>query len=133
MLNLSYEITHLTTSQLNVVAFVKGKDSISPERPSPWTEIVPQQEVMDGYPGWGDDAKIILRHLKQPSRWSIHTLYPPLKTFANGNIVLIGDAVSNVGQAFKQGSDLFRHMQCSHTLAQVRGKVLKMFTPCADY
>ena len=116
MLNLSYKITHLTTSKLNVVAFIRGKErSISPERPSPWMETVPQQEVIDGYPEWGNDAKIILQHLQQPSRWSIHTLYPPLKTFVNGNIVLVGDAVSNVGQAFKQGSD-FSSGTCNATI-----------------
>ena len=98
-----YEINLLTVSKLNVVAFVREqeKSTMSPERPSPWVEVVPQQEVIDGYPGWGNDAKIIVQHLKEPSRWAIHTLYPPLKTFVNGKIVLIGDAVSNLIQAFE--------------------------------
>ena len=95
----------LTISKLNVVAFIKAKEqeklSLSPERPAPWVEVVPQQEVIDGYPGWGNDAKIILQHLKEPSRWAIHTLYPPLETFVNEKIVLVGDAVGNVTQAFK--------------------------------
>jgi salicylate hydroxylase len=84
---------------LNVVAFVreKGKEisttTMSPERSSPWVEAISQQEVIDGYPGWGNDANIILQHLKEPSRWAIHTLYPPLETFVNGKIVLVGDAV----------------------------------------
>ena len=83
---------------MNVVAFVREKDdsmSISPARPSPWVEVVPQQELIDEYSGWGNDAKIILQHIKQPSRWSIHTVYPPLETFVNGKIVLVGDAVCN--------------------------------------
>lgn len=67
--------------------------SVSPERPSPWVEVVPEQEVIDGYAGWGDDVQIIMEHLKQPSRWEIHTLYPPLETFVNGKIALMGDAV----------------------------------------
>ena len=74
---------------------------MSPARPSPWVEDVSQQELIDGYPGWGNDAKIIFQHLKEPSRWAIHTLYPPLETFVNGKIVLVGDAVSNVTQAFE--------------------------------
>ena len=90
---------------MNVVAFVRAKEqeifSMSPELPSPWVEVVPQQEAIDGYPGWGNDAKIILQHLKEPSRWAIHTLYPPLETFVNGKIVLVGDAVGDVSQAFK--------------------------------
>ena len=90
---------------MNVVAFVRSKEreifTMSPERPSPWVEAVPHQEVIDGYPGWGNDAKIILQHLKEPSRWAIHTLYPPLETFVNEKIVLVGDAVGNVSQEFE--------------------------------
>ena len=89
---------------MTVVAFVRDKEqekfTLSQERPAPWVEVVPQQEAIDGYPGWGNDAKIILEHLKKPSRWAIHTIYPPLKTFVNGKIVLVGDAVGNVSQAF---------------------------------
>ena len=104
ILNVIYEINLSTLLKLNVVAFVRDKEqkkfTMSPERPAPWVEVVPEQEVIDGYPGWGNDAKIILQHLKQPSRWAIHTLYPPLETFVKGKIVLVGDAVGNVSQAF---------------------------------
>ena len=88
---------------MNVVAFARDQENFttSPERPSPWVEVVPQQELIDRYPGWGNDAKIILQHLKEPSRWSIHTLYPPLETFINGKIVLVGDSVGNVNQAIE--------------------------------
>lgn len=100
-----YEINSLTISKLNVVAFVRVKEqeyfTMSPEGPPPWVEVVSQQEVIDGYPGWGNDAKIILQHLNDPSRWAIHTLYPPLETFVNGKIVLVGDAVGIVSQAFE--------------------------------
>ena len=98
-----YEIDLLTISKLNVVAFVRKQENsaTSPERPSPWVEVVPQQELIDGYPGWEYDAKIILQHLKDPSRWAIHTLYPPLETYVNGKVVLVGDAVGNVSQAFE--------------------------------
>ena len=121
--------------KLNVVAFVRENESaMSPELPSPWVEAVPQQEVIDKYLGWGNDAKIILQHIKTPSRWAIHTLYPPLETFVNGKIVLVGDAVSKLSHTLEQGPDLFfRHMGCSHTSAQVQAKVSKMFTPFADY
>ena len=100
-----YEINLLTISKLNVVAFVRAEEqensTMSPERPSPWVEVIPKQEVIDGYPGRGNDAKIILQHLKEPSRWAIHTLYPPLETFVNGKIVLVGDAAGNASQAFE--------------------------------
>ena len=107
--NMSNE-NSLTISKLNVVAFVREKESpmsMSSARPSPWVEIVPQQEMFDGYSGWGNDTKIILQHMKQPSRWSIHTLYPPLETFVNGRIVLVGDAVSYVSSGIRRRSHLF--------------------------
>ena len=103
---MTYEIILLTISKVNVIAFVRDKAqekfTPSPERPTPWVEVVPQQEVIDAYPGWGNDAKIILQHLKEPNRWAMHTLYPPLETFVNINekIVLVGDAVSKASQAF---------------------------------
>ena len=88
-----------------MVAFVRSKEqekfTMSPERPAPWVEVVPQQELIDGYPGWGNDSKIILQYIKEPSRWAIHTLYPPLETFVNEKIVLVGDAVGNASQAFR--------------------------------
>ena len=133
-----YEINLLTVSKLNIVAFVRDKEhekfTMSPERPAPWVEVVPQQEVIDGYPGWGNDAKIILENLKEPSRWAIHTLYPPLETFVDGKIVLVGDAVGNVGRAFgiRFLTLFFRLMECSPISAQVQGKVLKTFMPFAD-
>lgn len=87
---------------MNVAAFVREKDnfnffSLSPERPVPWVEDASHQDVMDDYSGWTSDGKIILQHIKQPTRWAIHCLYPPLKTFVNEKVVLVGDAVSNVG------------------------------------
>ena len=106
ILNVIYKISLLTVLKLNVVAFVREKDnsmSMSPDRPSPWVDIVPQQELIDEYSGWGNDAKIILQHIKQPSRWSIHTVYPPLETFVNGKIALVGDAVSNAGLCMRTG------------------------------
>jgi len=96
---------------LNVVAFVRVKEqeifTMSPERPSPWVEVVSQQEVIDGYPGCGNDAKIILQHLKEPRRWAIHTVYPPVETYVNGKIVLVGDAahgmLPHLGAGVEQG------------------------------
>ncbi|KAF8808041.1 salicylate hydroxylase [Phlegmacium glaucopus] len=121
---------------LNVVAFVREKEtSMSPARPSPWVEVVPQQEVIDGYPGWGNDAKIIFQHLEQPSRWSIHTLYPPLETFVNGKIVLVGDAAhgmlphlgAGAGQGFEDVYTLCRLLSHPTTTKSNLDAVIKVY------
>ena len=84
----------LTSPQINIVAF--ASDNSVPvgsiEINGPWVEPVPQQEVLDRYNGWGHDAMIILNHLKNPSKWYVHTL-TPLETFVRGKVVLVGDAV----------------------------------------
>ena len=117
---MSYENLLTIPPKLNVVAFVREKeDPVSPARPSPWVEVVPQQEMIDKYSGWGNDAKIILQHIKQPSRWAMHTVYPPLETFVNGRIVLVGDAVSIVGSGTRTRFQIFRHTECFHILALV--------------
>ncbi|KAF8973500.1 salicylate hydroxylase [Flammula alnicola] len=96
---------------LNVVAFNRTTDdeALSPERPYPWVESVNEKELLDAFQECGSDATTILQHIKQPSRWSIHTLYPPLSSFVKGKVVLIGDAAhamlphlgAGVGQGFE--------------------------------
>ncbi|KAF4620967.1 hypothetical protein D9613_001259 [Agrocybe pediades] len=96
---------------LNVVAFLNPHNNIEllPERPLPWTEVRDSQEVVDGYSDWEGDGKIIASHLENPSRWSIHTLYPPLESFVKDRVVLVGDAAhgmlphlgAGVGQGFE--------------------------------
>ncbi|KAI3622555.1 salicylate hydroxylase [Moniliophthora roreri] len=44
------------------------------------------------YKGWGPDAQIILSHLKNPSKWSIHAWIPPLGSYVRDRVVLVGDA-----------------------------------------
>jgi len=58
-------------------------------------EVVPTDEVLQAFEGWGKDITSILQHVKEPSRWAIHTVYPPLESYVRGRVVLIGDAVSD--------------------------------------
>lgn len=90
-------IVPLPSMQLNVVAFVSdntipiGATSLPPH--AKWNEQVSQQELIDSYSDWSDDAKKILECMKEPGKWSIHCMNPPLETYAKGREVLIGDAV----------------------------------------
>ncbi|KAH9479528.1 Salicylate hydroxylase [Psilocybe cubensis] len=93
-----------------------GDKMLTSEHSHPWVESVPQAEVLNRFSGWGNDVMIMLNHLKQPSRWSIHTLYPPLDSYVNGRVVLIGDAAhamvphlgAGVGQGFEDTYALCR-------------------------
>ncbi|KAJ3502824.1 hypothetical protein NLJ89_g8712 [Agrocybe chaxingu] len=103
---------------LNVVAFISTPDGskLSPEHPQPWVRTAPQQELLNGFQGFGNDAMTILKNIKTPSLWSIHTLHPPLKSFVAGRVVLVGDAAhgmlphlgAGVGQGFEDVYTLYR-------------------------
>ncbi|KAJ7168296.1 hypothetical protein C8R43DRAFT_1121462 [Mycena crocata] len=96
--------------QINIVAFATDNSVPvgSREVTGPWVQSVPQQELLDEFEGWGHDVTAMLNHLKNPSKWFIHTL-SPLKTFIRGKIALVGDAAhamaphlgSGVGQGFE--------------------------------
>lgn len=58
----------------------------------PWAEVVPQQELLDSFDGWGHDVQAMLKYMKSPGKWCIHAL-TPLDTFVRGKIALVGDAV----------------------------------------
>ncbi|KAJ7118762.1 salicylate hydroxylase [Mycena epipterygia] len=95
---------------INIVAFATNNSVPvgSVEVPGPWVESVPQQELLDEFKGWGPDVMILLNHMKNPSKWSIHAL-TPLETFIRDKIALVGDAAhampphlgSGVGQGFE--------------------------------
>lgn len=52
--------------------------------------------MFDAYDDWGHDAKIILSHIKDPSRWMMHVVDPPLEHYVKEKVVLVGDAVSDI-------------------------------------
>ncbi|PPQ90620.1 hypothetical protein CVT25_006704 [Psilocybe cyanescens] len=104
-------------TMLNVVAFYTvGDGTLMSERPHPWVETASEAEVMDRFFDWGNDALTVLKYIKRPSKWAIHTLHPPLKDFINGRVVLIGDAAhgmpphlgAGVGQGFEDTYALCR-------------------------
>ncbi|CCL98087.1 uncharacterized protein FIBRA_00081 [Fibroporia radiculosa] len=81
---------------INVVAFVAdyskpiGSDYLPPGEP--WVKVVPQEEMIQAYDGWGSDAISLLKCIEEPSKWSVHVLYPPLDSYVKGRVALLGDA-----------------------------------------
>lgn len=62
--------------------------------PSPWTKPTSHDELLQEYSGWGEDANVILKEMKDPSKWYLHFLHPPLSSYVRQRVVLVGDAVS---------------------------------------
>lgn len=83
-------------TMINVVAFVSdltrpiGSTTLPPG--TPWVTPVPQEELLAQYADWGADAQHILRCLEQPSKWSIHGVYPQLEHYVRGRVAVLGDA-----------------------------------------
>ncbi|KAF7436423.1 hypothetical protein PC9H_003256 [Pleurotus ostreatus] len=105
---------------INVVAFstITRDNSATgalDELPHPWVQPVAKQELVETFEtrGWGADSDAIklLNCMENPSRWSIHTVEPPLLSYVNAarGIALIGDAAhgmlphlgAGVGQGFE--------------------------------
>ncbi|EMD41848.1 hypothetical protein CERSUDRAFT_90429 [Gelatoporia subvermispora B] len=81
---------------INIVAFVAnhhipiGSANLPPG--SPWVSQSTQEELLKEYEGWGPDVINTLGCIKEPSKWSIHVVYPLLQTYVKGRIALLGDA-----------------------------------------
>jgi len=95
---------------INFVVFLADYDKpLQSELPYPWVESTTEQELKERCGNWGPDTTIILDHLKNPSKWSVHALDPPLERFVRDRVVLVGDAAhpmlphlgAGVGQGFE--------------------------------
>ena len=92
-------LIHKTSLQLNLGAFAQPSElgdevQLLPERPQPWVEFVPAQELQGAFKDWGNDPRKILSYVTNPSRYSIHTVDPPLESYVKDRVVVVGDAVS---------------------------------------
>lgn len=108
-------------------------DTISPELPQPWVEPVDQKELLDAFSGCGNDVSLMLQNMKNPSRWSIHTLYPPLTSYVKGRVVLVGDSVSPAFQVLlscPDSSALQAHGMLPHLGAGVGQGFEDVYTLC---
>lgn len=92
---------HLKTPlQINVVAFAAdhtipiGSVQLPPDQPR--VILVPQEEMLKEYEGWGNDVIGLLSCIPKPSKWFIHVVHPPLESYVKGRIALVGDAVRPV-------------------------------------
>lgn len=89
-----------TDTQINLVAFVAdhnssiGEHNLPPDAP----RVVPvdTEALVKEYQGWGNEVTTLLSCAKEPSKWIIDVVYPPLQTYVKGRIALLGDSVSDI-------------------------------------
>ncbi|KIJ65067.1 hypothetical protein HYDPIDRAFT_152978 [Hydnomerulius pinastri MD-312] len=97
---------------INVVVFCTNRSirEGSVEIPlNQWVTPAAEQEILDAYADCGPEVQRLLSLIENPSKWSIHSVDPPLTTFVKGSIALVGDAAhgmcphlgAGVGQGFE--------------------------------
>jgi salicylate hydroxylase len=80
--------------QLNV-GLVKVTSRIpSPPVNGPWVESITREELEETFADWGDDIKIMIKHVQNPTKWHMHVVHPPLEHYVKDRVALVGDAVS---------------------------------------
>lgn len=104
VLSPTYEVLYATHPcqlpihrKLNIVVFVTDYSVPIGSRPlppsEPWVTRVSPDELRSQFEDWGDDPRIIVTCLLDPSKWSIHCVKPELETYVKGRVALLGDAV----------------------------------------
>ncbi|KAG6900612.1 hypothetical protein C0993_007835 [Termitomyces sp. T159_Od127] len=119
----------LNTGKMNLVCF--STDSTIPigsvNVPLPWAKPASQDELFNEFSqaDWGEDSGTILKEMKNPSKWYLHFLSPPLSTYTRQRVVLVGDA--DVLKAY----DTIRVGRANmvHKMSMITGDVYEMRGP----
>lgn len=81
---------------VNIVAFstdrTPGGDLKGPEPGQPWVVPATQDEMLSHFEGWGPQVTELLSNITHPNKWFLHMQDPPLETYVNGKIAILGDA-----------------------------------------
>ncbi|EAU92298.1 salicylate hydroxylase [Coprinopsis cinerea okayama7 len=123
-------------NELLNVGLVKVTSRIpSPPVNGPWVESITREELEETFADWGDDIKIMIKHVQNPTKWHMHVVHPPLEHYVKDRVALVGDAAhamvphlsAGVGQGFEDVYVLYRlliHPQTNRTNLQ---KILAVY------
>ncbi|GJJ14209.1 hypothetical protein Clacol_008471 [Clathrus columnatus] len=125
---------------VNVVVFstrTPNADQLGPQSGQPWVIPSTQAEMLSHYEGWGPQVVDLLNNITSPSKWFLHMLDPPLETYVNGNVAILGDAAhgmlphmgSGAGQAIEDAYILSELL----SLPQTTKRNLKLVLKAYDY
>ncbi|KAJ3489228.1 hypothetical protein NLI96_g2278 [Meripilus lineatus] len=88
--------TVLGGRMLNLVACSRDRTipigTIKSSPDEPWATSVPEQQLLEEFSTFGEDAMRMLKCIRNPSKWLIHVVYPPLESYVRGRVALLGDA-----------------------------------------
>ncbi|KAF8590394.1 FAD/NAD(P)-binding domain-containing protein [Ramaria rubella] len=83
----------------NIVVFSTDRSKPAEEQappPGPWVVPSTQAEMLSHYEGWGPKVLNLLSHIKNPSKWFLHSQEPPLESYVRGKVALLGDAAHSM-------------------------------------
>ncbi|KAF7794420.1 hypothetical protein EIP86_005554 [Pleurotus ostreatoroseus] len=125
--------------QINIVAFVAnhdkaiGEENIPPDAP----RVVPvdTETLVKEYQGWGNEVTTLLSCAKEPSKWIIDVVHPPLQSYVKGRVALLGDSAhamlphlgAGSGQGIEDAEMLTKLLSHPQTTAQNVEEVLKAY------
>ncbi|KAF8693040.1 hypothetical protein AX14_002349 [Amanita brunnescens Koide BX004] len=88
---------------INVVGLVHDETREETRHEGPWFKNVSKAEVLSVFQGFEREAQALFECIQNPSKWAIHHLIP-LKKYAEGRVLLLGDAAHAMGPHLAAGA-----------------------------
>ncbi|KAF8621267.1 hypothetical protein AX15_007927 [Amanita polypyramis BW_CC] len=101
---------------INIVAFVHDESREETLHEGPMATDAPQAEMLSAYSGWEPEVQALIECMPSAKKWAVHHLRP-LKKYAKGRVLLLGDAAHAMGT--HQGTGAGQAMEDAYVLAHI--------------
>ncbi|KAF9541153.1 FAD/NAD(P)-binding domain-containing protein, partial [Agrocybe pediades] len=110
--------------QINVAALVLNPEKKGTYVDGPVVQQSKREDIIRHYQGWEEDVEVLLKHIPDPSRWSIQYI-KPLDSYISqsGRALLLGDAAHATTPDFASGAGLA--IESAYFLGHIIAKVLE--------
>ncbi|KAF4618175.1 hypothetical protein D9613_011654 [Agrocybe pediades] len=110
--------------QINVAALVLNPEKKGTYLDGPVVQQSKREDIIRHYQGWEEDVEVLLKHIPDPSRWSIQYI-KPLDSYISqsGRALLLGDAAHATTPDFASGAGLA--IESAYFLGHIISKVLE--------